>query len=152
MFHPLSLMIPILVLIPNLIFFRFQPKKVPAKTAGKSNPLLQIAEVLGRIGVFLLPLLSIIHIEKSYEVIALIVMLISILVYYTGWVRYFRSDREYKWLFAPMLGIPVPLAIGPVTYFLSSSVILHSPYMFVCSLIFGFCHITISQHTYNQGR
>lgn len=149
LFHPLSLTIPLLVLIPNLFFFKTKPAH-PPENPPKENPILSVAEGIGRICVFALPVFSAIHIKSFYEISALIGMILLILFYYWGWSRYFTVNREYKLLFMPIMGIPVPMAIGPVLYFLLATVILHSPYMFIGSVILGIGHIPISLNTYYQ--
>jgi hypothetical protein len=149
LFHPLSLAIPLLVLIPNLFFFKTKPAHPPENPPGE-NPILSVAERIGRICVFVLPVLSEIHIRSLYEISALIGMILLILFYYWGWLRYFLGNREYKLLFAPIMGIPVPMATGPVLYFLLAAVVLHSPYLLIGGVILGIGHIPISLNTYYQ--
>ncbi|MDT3429147.1 hypothetical protein J2Z22_004747 [Paenibacillus forsythiae] len=149
MFHPLSLVIPFLILLPNLMFIGLQPRNKPNEE-DKGNPIFSVAEAVGRVGVFLIPLFSSIHIDHFYEVISLIGMIVSLSLYYLGWIRYVRGDREYSLLFAPMFGIPVPLAISPVLYFLFAAVVLHSPYLFACGVIFAIGHILSSLSAYNK--
>ncbi len=150
MFHPMSLIIPFLILLPNLMFFRFQPRNGPNQGEEKGNPILSAAEGVGRIGVFIIPIFSSIHIENSYEVISLIGMFLSLSLYYLGWIRYFRRGREFSLLFAPMIGIPVPLAINPVLYFLFASVVLHSAYLLICGVILAIGHIPGSLNSYKK--
>lgn len=150
MFHIISLIIPIAVLLPNLFFFGIPPRNLPTNMVDKESPMFKIAEGIGRLGVFVLPIFSSIHHDKQYEVLSLIGMLFFLLLYYVGWIRYFRRDREYKLLFSPMIGIPVPLAISPILYFLSASIVLHSSLLFISSLILAIGHIPISLVTYHQ--
>jgi hypothetical protein len=150
MFHPMSLLIPFMVLIPNLMFISLQPRNMPKAAEDKENWMLTAAERMGQIGVFIIPVLSPIHTERVYEVMSLMGMLIFILIYYFGWLRYIRGGREYSLLFAPMMGIPVPLAISPVVYFLLASVVLHSSLLLICTIIFAVGHIAISIDTYKR--
>lgn len=144
MFYPVSLLIPLIVLLPNLFFFRTKPNNIPSEAQGKENPVLASFEGIGRIGVFVLPLFSSIHLSSPFEIGALIGMIISITLYYLGWARYFRQNREFRLLLSPMSGIPVPLAVSPIIYFLLAAVVLHSPYMLVCTAILAAGHIPIS--------
>jgi hypothetical protein len=146
LFHPISLIIPLIVLLPNLIFFRMNSSE-SNRNKEKENPVLSAAEGIGRIGVFLLPVFSVIHVVHFYEMIALLGMLISIAFYYFGWIRYFIRNREFRLLFTPIMGIPVPMAISPSVYFLFAAVVLHSPYLFISSLILAAGHIPISLNT-----
>ncbi|WP_438350670.1 hypothetical protein ACP8HI_08520 [Paenibacillus sp. FA6] len=150
MFHFISIIIPIAVLLPNLFFFGIPPRNSPANIEVKESLILKIAEGIGRLGVFVLPIFSSIHNDKQYEVLSLLGMFIFLLLYYIGWIRYFRRDREYKLLFSPMIGIPVPLAITPILYFISASIVLHSSLLFLSSLILAIGHIPISLITYHQ--
>jgi hypothetical protein len=117
LFHPFSLIIPLLILVPNLIFFTTKPNNFPKGKEVKENPILSAFEGIGRIAVFITPLFSAIHVENIYELAALFGMGISLVFYYYGWLRYFIGNREYGLLFSPIMGIPVPMVIGPVNLF-----------------------------------
>lgn len=148
MFHPVSLWVPLLILLPNLLFFRFEPQNMPDKTT--RNRFFTGAEFIGRMGVIMVPLFYTLHLQNGFEVLALIVMLFSLGIYYYGWVRYFRNGRPYRLLFTPLMGIPVPLALSPVLYFLSASVLLHSGYLLLFSFILGAGHIPASLSDYQR--
>ncbi|MFB9279466.1 hypothetical protein ACFFT4_31295 [Cohnella cellulosilytica] len=146
MLHPASLLIPLLILLPNLVFVRFPPTNPPARRT--ANLLLKASEAIGRLGVMVIPLFYSMRAERSYETISLIVMLAAILFYYWGWIEYLRSDRSYARLLAPMLGIPVPMAVFPCLYFLAASIVLHSILFFVFAAIFALGHIANSCRDY----
>lgn len=150
MLHITSLIIPIAVLLPNLFFFGIPLRNSPANIEVKESLILKIAEGIGRLGVFVIPIFSSIHHDKQYEVLSILGMFTFLLLYYIGWIRYFRRDREYKLLFSPMIGIPVPLAVTPILYFLSASIVLHSSLLFISSLILAIGHIPINLITYHQ--
>lgn len=141
MLHFISLIIPIAVLLPNLFLMGRPPRNKPIEIKNKEIPIFKIAEGMGRLGVFVLPIFSYIHHDKPYEMISMIGMFIFLLLYVVGWVRYFKGDEEYRLLFSPMIGIPVPLAITPILYFLCSSIVLHSYLLFISSLILAIGHI-----------
>ncbi|RXZ81743.1 hypothetical protein EBB07_13905 [Paenibacillaceae bacterium] len=150
MFQPLSLITPVLILLPNLMFFKFPPQNMPSEQNKKW--IFTAAEGIGRVGVILFPLFLSIHIQTTYEIISLLVMLLSLMMYYVGWIRYFRNDRQYKLLFAPLWGIPVPLAIFPSLYFLFAAVLTHSYGLFIFSVILAIGHIPNSLTDYNRNR
>ncbi|TCZ79298.1 hypothetical protein E0485_05380 [Paenibacillus albiflavus] len=150
MFHYISLIIPVAVLLPNLLFFGMPPRNTPTNVHRKSNPIFTIAESIGRFGVCVLPIFSVIQIDKPNEIFSLMGMIAFLLLYYSGWVRYFIRNRDYPLLFSPLIGIPVPLTIAPILYFLCASVVLHSFLFFLSSLILAAGHIPTSLHTYHQ--
>ena len=64
--------------------------------------------------------------------------------YYAGWVRFFVRRRQHALLFVPMLGMPIPMAVSPVLYFLLSSVVLGSVWQALAAVVLGVGHITVS--------
>ncbi|OPA75350.1 hypothetical protein BVG16_22430 [Paenibacillus selenitireducens] len=150
MFHFMSLIIPIAVFLPNLLFFVLPPRNVPIHVLNKSKFIYHAAEGMGRVGVMVLPIFTRMHLDKQHEWISFSGMVVFLLLYYSGWLRYFKRNRDYQLLFAPMFGIPVPLAISPILYFLCAAVILHSSILFLSSLILAVGHIPISLKTYHQ--
>ena len=65
------------------------------------------------------------------------------LLYECYWVRYFRSSRTVVDFYRPLLGIPAPGAILPVTAFLLLGVYGKVIWLIVSSVILGIGHIGI---------
>jgi len=149
MFHPLSLIVTLLVLIPNIIFSIRPPANKPSNLPKEPLPLT-IIENIGRYGVFIIPLFYGMDISGIWEIIAVSLMGLMLLLYYVCWIRYFRRGRDFKWMFLPFLKIPIPMALSPVLYFMLSSVILHSLPMFIFSLLLAMGHIPISWQQYKH--
>ena len=63
---------------------------------------------------------------------------------YALWVRFFAGNRDYALLFQPALRVPAPMAIGPVLYFLLSSLVFGSIWQAIAASILGVGHITTS--------
>jgi hypothetical protein len=150
LFHPLSLIIPFIVLLPNLIFIGTNKNNASVGSEIKVNPILSALEGIGRICVLVFPVFSSISVKNLYEITALIGMLLLVGIYYYGWIRYFTHNNEYKLLFSPIIGIPVPMAISPVVYFSLASIALHSPYLFAGSVVMAAGHVPISLNIYYQ--
>jgi hypothetical protein len=150
-FHPLSLIITLLVLIPNIIFSLKPPAGKPTNLPKEPLPLA-IIENIGRYGGFIIPLFYAIDVSDTCEIIAISLMGLMLLIYYACWMRYFLRGREFKWMFLPFMRIPIPLALSPVLYFMMSSVILHSIPMLVFSLLLAAGHIPISWQQYKLTR
>lgn len=148
-FHPLSLIITLLVLIPNIAFSLKQPVNKPSNLP-KENIILAVIENIGRYGVFIIPLFYAVDLSGAFEIIAISLMGVMLLIYYVCWIRYFLRGNEFKWMFLPLMRIPIPLAISPVLYFMLSSVILHSIPMLIFSLLLAAGHILISWQQYKH--
>lgn len=150
MIHASSLLIPLLVLLPNIAFFVTKPKDPsPGVKANGVFTLLETFENIGRVGVFTVPVFSAATFSRPEDVFALISMGFTLAIYYAGWLRYFRNNREYKLLFSPFMGIPIPMAVAPIAYFLCAAVILRSPYLFIAGTILAVGHIPISIREYH---
>jgi hypothetical protein len=130
----------------------FPPRGKPEGEAGPRDRFHRVMEVLewvGRIAALVIPFFYRIDVQGTRQVVALVVMALALLVYYTGWVRYFTRGRSYALLFEPLLGIPIPLAISPIVYLLAASALLGSWYLVVATMILGFGHLSISYREFS---
>jgi len=144
-----GLIITILILWPNLLWIFFPPKDAPGKAPEQVNGrAFIILEWIGRLGVFIIPVFYTIDVESAVQVISLGIMAVALLVYYTGWARYFLRGRTYALLFRPLLALPVPLAISPVLYFAAASALLASWPLALATVLLGATHIPISYRNY----
>ena len=147
--HPFSLIITILVLIPNLFFSLKKPVNKPSNLP-KEPLLLTIIENIGRYGVFIIPLFYEMDVSGVLEKVAIAAMASMLLIYYACWIRYFRNGSDFKWMFLPFMKIPIPLATSPVIFFMLSSIILHSIPMLIFSILLTTGHIPISWQQYKH--
>lgn len=147
-FHPLSIMIPVMILLPNLAFLRWPPRNMP-ELSGVIPIQLVILERIGQFGVIVIPLFYSIKLDRCGQV-SLAAMVMFLLLYYGLWLRYYATGRQVAQLFAPSWGIPVAMAVWPVFYFISASIALHSVSMLVCSILFAAGHIPVSLYTYRK--
>ncbi|MEK4850419.1 hypothetical protein NST04_11305 [Paenibacillus sp. FSL H7-0756] len=149
--HALGFIISLLVLLPNLIFLFFPPRSVPDSL--NSAPLVfTLLERAGQITCFMLPILFGRLISAQTLGVSAVLMALCLLVYYGGWVRYFRSGRAFTALFKPWLGIPVPMAVFPALYFLLLGVWLQSWLFIVPACLFAAGHLVNSWSVYGQLR
>jgi hypothetical protein len=79
-----------------------------------------VLEWVRRITTLVIPFFYRMEVQSTRQVVALAVMLLALLLYYACWVRYFVRGRLYALLFEPFLGVPLPLAISPIVYFLAA--------------------------------
>ena len=140
-----GILIPFLILIPNILWMIF-----PTTDSGevKKEPiLLTIIENIGRIATLIIPVFYSINWQKKISVPVLVMMGITLMIYYVAWGRFFLNGRTSDYLSKPLFGIPLPLALAPILFFMLSAYILDSWWMFIASLIFGVAHIWISVMT-----
>jgi hypothetical protein len=150
-FYWISLIIPTVVLAPNLLWFLFPPINMPASEEIKEPITLTILENIGRVGVIIIPLFYPIVVDDASQY-CLIAMIVLLLVYYVGWFRFFIKGRNYADGFLPLrwIPIPIPMAVCPVMYFILSAVLLKSILMLMAALVLGIGHILISYREYQR--
>jgi hypothetical protein len=150
MLHIFNFIIPVLVILPSVSFMFLSPRNVPDPDGKRVHPVLTAAEAAGRVGTVVLPLFYPAHMDRWYEAAALGGMALCLLLYYAVWMVYYRRGRDFARLFAPLWGIPIPLAVFPSVYFLLAAVLLHAAPLLVASLVFGTAHIAVSLQTYRR--
>ncbi len=146
----INLIIPGVILLPNLIYFWVSPEGFNDDWVKQQPNFLTVLEWIGRIGVILTPIFTPLQIESVGEDMAAIVMVMFLIIYYAAWFRYFAFQMQYKYLFKSLLGIPFPLVISPLFYFLFASYPLHSIPLLISTIIFAISHIWISLRRYRQ--
>jgi len=75
---------------------------------------------------------------------SLVGMILALLFYYLDWGRYLRRGRNFRLLYETSAGIPLPLAISLMVYFLAASALLHSLVLLGAAILLGIGHIYIS--------
>lgn len=146
-----SLIIPLLVLAPNLIWIFSPPINIPAAEEIKEPIALTMFENIGRFGVIIIPVFYpiVIDDENQYCLIGMVVLL---LIYYAGWFRFYFRGRNYAYAFLPLpwIPLPIPMAASPVLYFILSAALLKSLLMLMAALTLGIGHILISYREYQR--
>ncbi|MFO8234712.1 MAG: hypothetical protein R6U04_04810 [Bacteroidales bacterium] len=148
--HWINLIIPGVILLPSLFFFWYSPSGSSEEWEKEQRPLTTILEWIGRIGIILTPIFTSLQKESIGEDMAVIVMIIFLLIYYACWFRFFAYEMDSYFLYAPLAGIPLPMAISPVIYFLFASYPLHSIPLLISTIIFGIGHIWNTYNSYKQ--
>jgi hypothetical protein len=140
-FYPINLLIIGFILLPNILSAIFQPVNIPKQSDRPSWWTIVIAvEWIGRLGIFILPLFWEIRFDKN-SIIFLILMVLMIALYCAGWLRFFLHGREFRLLFEPLMGIPVPMAIAPVLSILFLGLAQNSWPVVIASIIMALGHI-----------
>lgn len=137
-----------LVLLPNLaaVFF---PLRKQLEKSGKPDPkrlqLFTVLERIGQAGCFILPFFYRVSFSGVKEYLALGVMAAALAVYYSGWVRYIMRGRAEALFYKPLLGIPLPMAVMPVLYFLAAALLLGSFWLLLAAILLGVGHIQVTR-------
>lgn len=150
---PLGGLVTILILLPNALWVLFPSKSLSTNETIAKNSITKAMEIMegaGRIAVFCIPFFYHFEIKGNWAYLNLVVMAGTLCIYYTGWVRYFIRGRAYSLLYAPLISLPIPMAVSPVAFFLSSSIVLHSAPLAVATIILGIGHFYMSWLEYQR--
>jgi hypothetical protein len=140
-------LIPLLIFLPNLVLVFAPPIKesLPEKIVKtRSYITAETFEWISRMGILLIPFFSRIALRGTSEIACFIMMLIPLGFYYLIWIRYVVRGRDYRTIYQNFMGVPLPLAVSPVLYFLLATAVLHSRWLGMATIIFGVTHIYIS--------
>ncbi len=138
-------LIPLLVLLPNALLVWFPPTDRP-EAGSNVNRWLEALERLGQVGVFVIPCFYRIRIQDTIAALSLAVMALTLGCYYLGWRRYMQQGQCYALLFAPLWGIPLPMAVTPVIYFGAGAALLRSWPLAAATSVFAIGHLAVSEH------
>jgi len=148
---PLGGIITIAILLPNLLVVFFPPNlklaNVSVRVGGLSR-VMNIFERVGQIGSFTIPFFYQLKCSTILDTTMLIIMSGALVLYYAGWTRYLVKGRNEGLFYKSMFGVPLPMAIMPVVYFISASVLLSSGWLLISAIVLGAGHIIVSwQHS-----
>jgi hypothetical protein len=143
---PLGGLITLAVLLPNLLMLFMPPREVPPQTGEKDARyrLMEGLERVGQAGVFLIPFFYPLPVLRYSSVDALVVMALALLFYYSGWARYANKGHRFVLLYAPFLGVPLPMATSPLVYFAAASVFLSAWPLAAATIVLAVGHLYIS--------
>ena len=141
-FSYVGLVFMLMLIVPNLIWTKYQPKEFDFKD---ENKVLLVFERVGQVGVTGTALIfSDFNIHGwsgwSFWLIAAFVLMI---LYECWWIRYFKSNRTWKDFYSSFYGIPVAGAILPVVAFFFLGIYGRVSWLIVSVIIFGIGHIGI---------
>lgn len=136
-----------LLLLPNALYLLLTPSDVPPETDGRrlfKVQVLETIEKLGQIGSFALPLFCAFRFDSAIDVVSFALFCGLMAFYYAGWIRYAAGGRPFRLLFAPMIGVPIPMAVAPVLAIFCASINFHFWPLTVAAVILGVGHIPVS--------
>ena len=143
-FSYIGLIFLLMLMIPNIIWNKNQPKNY-GKYVKNENKVLLIFE---RIGEMLVTCISLIfsdfNINKiSNWTIILLIAFILMILYEIYWIRYFKSNKTMKDMYSSLLKIPVAGATLPVVAFLLLGIYGKNIFLIISTIILGIGHIGI---------
>lgn len=134
----------ILLMVPNIIWTKNQPKDYE-KYAGNENRALLGLERVGEVSVSCAALLfSDFNIKPwSDWSLWLLASLVCMVLYEMFWIRYFKSEKTMQDFYSSLLGIPVAGATLPVAAFMLLAVYGKNVVLAAAVLLLGIGHIGI---------
>lgn len=143
-FSYVGLIFLIMLMVPNIIWGKNQPKDYE-KYVKNENKILLLLERIGEVGNTCLALIFSdfnINTISSWSII-LLTAFFAMVLYEIYWIRYFRSEKTMKDMYSSILGIPVAGATLPVIAFFLLSVYGKNIPLMISTIILGIGHIGI---------
>ena len=143
-FSYVGLIFLIMLMVPNLLWTKNQPKDYE-KYVVNENRLLLILERIGEMSVSALCLIfSDFNVSAiSKWSIFLLIAAILMVLYELYWIRYFRSSKTMEDFYSSLLGVPVAGATLPVCAFGLLAVYGKKIFLGIAVIILGIGHIGI---------
>lgn len=112
--------------------------------ADGENKALAILERIGEVAVTILALITAIDIDVHSDRLWLLILAFILMLIYEGyWIRYFRSERGLKDMYAPFMGIPLAGATLPVAAIILVAIYGQNIPLLIAAVILGIGHIGI---------
>lgn len=133
-----------MLMVPNLIWAKNQPKDYEKYAANENKLLLG----LERTGEVLVSGMALIFRDLNLRAWTswswwLVGAFLLMILYEIYWIRYFKSEKTMKDMYSSILGIPVAGATLPVAAFMLLAVYGKNPLMAAAVIILGVGHIGI---------
>lgn len=143
-FSYVGLIFLVLLMLPNIIWTKNQPKDYDKYVVNENKILLAFE----RVGEVLVSCLALIFSDFNFKPWSswswwLVAAFALMALYELFWIRYFKSDKTMKDFYSSILGIPVAGATLPVLAFLLLAIYGRNIFLVVAVLILGIGHIGI---------
>lgn len=143
-FSYVGLILLVMLMVPNIIWTKNQPKDYEKYVANENKVLLWFE----RIGEVLVSCVALFFSDFNIKPYSnwtwwLIASFLMMVLYEIYWIRYFKSEKTMKDFYSSILGIPVAGATLPVIAFLLLAVYGKNLVLGVAVLILGIGHIGI---------
>lgn len=143
-FSYIGLLFLLMLMIPNIIWSKHQPKDYD-KYVKNENKILLLFERIGEVSVTCIVLIFRdfnINTISNWSILLLLSFLLMIL-YEIYWIRYFKSEQTMKDFYSSLIGIPVAGASLPVMAFTLLAIYGKNLPLLIAVTILGIGHIGI---------
>lgn len=144
-----SLIIFGIVMLPNIIFFSLSETN-SVGIQPKAGTIFNVLESAMRFAFFACLFLETARKKEHNPKVLFYIAIVAMILYYTCWIIFFYHKMEAYYMYCPFFGVPVPLAVFPVTFFIMMALYTKSYAMGACSFLFGIGHIVNSLSIYAQ--
>lgn len=147
----LGIAVSAVIAAPNLLLLTATPQDLPPKrqvARWSTYHVMEIVERVGQIATFVVPLWFKLPLDTPPQWALAGVMLAAATFYYTCWIRFVRSGSRYRMLFAPMFGVPIPMAVAPIAYFAVAAVAMGSWLLGASVTVMAAGHLYVSWSTW----
>jgi hypothetical protein len=143
-FSYIGLIYLLMLYIPNIIWGKNLPKDYEKYVKNENKVLLTLERIGEVLVTVIVPIFKDFNINNiSYWSILLLVSFLLMILYEIYWIRYFKSNKTMKDMYASIIGIPVPIASLPVFTFLLLGIYGRNIFMIIASIIMAIGHIGI---------
>lgn len=142
-FSYIGLIFMAMLIIPNLLWTKNQPREYEKYVVNESKILLAFERAGEALVTCIALIFSDFNIKISGRIIWLIISFALMILYEIYWIRYFKSQKTMKDFYSSLLGIPVAGATLPVCAFLILGVYGKNILMIISVIILGIGHIGI---------
>lgn len=143
-FSYIGLLFLLMLMIPNIIWSKHQPKDYD-KYVKNENKILLLFERIGEVSVTCIVLIFRdfnINAISNWSILLILSFLLMIL-YEIYWIRYFKSEQTMKDFYSSLFGIPVAGASLPVMAFTLLAIYGQNIFLLIAVIILGIGHIGI---------
>ena len=148
-FSVIGLIIFMAPMLINIVYFMYLPANNATAESVSVNKVIEMVEQVTRV-LYCLAICFLVSEQKvNFKSPWLYLGLLFLTLYYIVWIRYFAGGRDVILLGKSFLGIPQPLAVFPVLYFICAAVWLHNVPALLLMIAFGAAHNYVSYITLN---
>lgn len=142
-FSFMGVIIFLLPMLINIVYFVLGGNEA-TQTVADSYKWIEIVEQSTRILYAIAICFLVSKQQVNFKSPVMILGILFLVLYYIVWMRYFMGGMDISLLGKSFLGIPLPLAIFPVLYFICAALWMRNGIALGCMIVFGIAHYVVS--------